>query len=92
MVNSAVRRQSGIRGGVFSFRKALPFDEGSHDRFHYQSADGLTVLPISNVGVFTYEQPAGDAYMPIAMSRVACTYGGIHFRNIKNTIIKKARL
>ncbi len=87
-VPSEVRRMAGIRGGIFAFRKALAFDENSHSTYHYKSADGLTVVPISNVGNYTYVQPAGQAYMPIAMSHVTCLYGGIHLRNIKHTVIK----
>ncbi len=88
LVPSEVKRMVGLRGGLFSDRKALTFKEESHPYFNYKSTDGLMELPINNVGNHTGVQPAGNAYMPLAMSTTPSLYAGIHLRNIKNTIIR----
>lgn len=89
-VPGQVMRLTGIRGGMFNYKKALKFGEDSHSMYRYKSADGLTDLPINDVGVFTDPQPAGQSYQPMSMSIVKCLFAGLQLRSATNTFVKVA--
>jgi hypothetical protein len=86
-VSALVKRQMGVRGGIFTNRMALEFDDDSHKYFHYESKDGKIVAPIQSVGSSGVNQPAGEYYKPVTNASNACLYGGLHKRKITNVSI-----
>ena len=89
MVPSEVKRMLGVGGGIYFSQKAMQFEDDAHSLYRYKSLDGTIDVPIHDVGYTgTDVQPAGDAYTPYAMSYTTSIYGGLHIRNVKNTVIQ----
>ena len=87
MIPAQVKRMFGVEGGIYINRRALEFDDESHGKFRYQSADGAIDAPIGSVGGSGTNQPAGEYYKPLSMAHIFSLYGGIHYRTIHNVTI-----
>jgi hypothetical protein len=83
-VPGEIKKMFGLRGGIFINNKVLQLDGDAHARFRYRSIDGLTDVPIEDVGVFTSVQPAGEAYKPLPLMHAASMYFGLHKRSVTN--------
>ncbi len=86
-VPGEVKTQFGVEGGVNINRKALEFEDDSHDYFHYRSVSNGSEQPIGSVGGGSATSPAGEFYKPLSMTTVFSMYGGIHLRKITNLTI-----
>lgn len=88
MVPGTVKKMFGVEGGLNFMRKALRFEDQSHQFFRYQSMDGSQNLPIEGVGSSGTPQPAGLAYAPQSMTNVMSIAAGIHYRRVTNLTIQ----
>jgi len=90
MVPAEVKKQFGIEGGVNIARKALEFEDESHEFFKYKNRSTGAEVPIGTVGNLPAGSPAGEAYNPLSMTTIFSVYGGIHLRTIRNLTISSS--
>lgn len=87
MVPGTVKRMMGVEGGIYYNRKALEFDDASHELYNYKTPSGQEV-PIEGVGQSSGNpQPSGESYKPLSMTNVASLYGGVHLRKVTSLFI-----
>jgi len=82
-----VKTMFGVEGGVNIARKALEFEDDSHEFYSYKSVSDGSEQPIGSVGGGSASSPAGEFYKPLSMTTVFSIYGGIHLRKITNLTI-----
>ncbi len=87
-VPSEVKRMFGVGGGIFYNRKTLSIQDDAAPFFKYKNLSTGAEVAIPQVGETNAGQPAGDAYRAFAISNTMSLYGGLHLRNIKNTVIR----
>lgn len=87
MVPGTMVRLMGVEAGLTYSRRALQFDDASHDLYNYKTPSGQ-VVPIQSVGASgSYPQPAGESYQPLSMSNIVSIYGGVHLRKVTSLFI-----
>ncbi len=87
-IPSQVKRMFGVEGGIFYNRKGIAIKGEGASFYNYKDkATGAEVAMPTSSGSGT-GLPAGDATWAFPMTNTVSFYGGIRYRNIKNTVIR----